>query len=401
MSSELLRHVLRQLERFPEAEFRESELAEAPEAMAELASQKILRFVQSDPEQTTYPCPEPGPECTDRVVSCINGRLLAVCTCPAEKEPIELSRPDLRRWRVDLGEIAQRFQEANGLTGEPEPLEDRLLFIGEKRQDDLSLAFALGLFRDDRQALRYLRELPLLLSPRPYDRIVVVCPSFAPSARTGRELNALRVLAVPLSQEDPFALDYAAALAEPARPVPRVVLSDSEEEEAQRRGFRSRVPVHLTGRTSGRSQNIVEVGGREVEIADVPFWRFLRLVVGLVEEKDGFLTLNAPSGPSLAAEGLFATEGVDPAISRLRDAFKGYLGDLRHTHFIEVRRRQIRLSTHLKYVSWDRKALLNHHHAPIQALASRLPPPPGKWSRRRKMTKNLSNAGARQSELTS
>ncbi len=178
MSSELLRHVLRQLERFPQAEFRESELAKAPEAMAELVSQKILRFVQSDPEQARYPCPEPGPECTDRVVSSINGRLLAVCTCPAEKEPIELSRSDLRRWRVDLGQIAERFQKANGLTGEPEHLEDRLCFIGDKQQEGMSLAFALGLFRDDRQALPYLRELSLLLSGRRYDRFVVVCPSF-------------------------------------------------------------------------------------------------------------------------------------------------------------------------------------------------------------------------------
>lgn len=373
MPESLLTYLLKHLALFPGARFLESDLrARCAEGFARLVEQRLLRFVQTDPDQATYPCPTPWAEGCDRVVSRVQDRLWAVCTCPANEPPIPLSPEDLNRWRVDLEALARRFREANGLRGNSADLDGRVFFLGETQRDGLSVAFALGLI-DDREALARLKALPNLLS-RQCDRFVVACPSFAPAPREQRELESLDVFVVPLGAPDPFLLDYSAALGKPARKAPRVVLSDEEDRDFGLMGFKSRLPIRITGRTERRKGNVIDVAGHGVILTDAPFRMFLRLVVALCETTDGFLSRNdLRYGTGIDSEGVLAPDGLDQALSRLRAPFQPALEGLQRTHFIEARSSHVRLSTHRGYVTWDREALLRHQDGWVRGLAARLP----------------------------
>jgi hypothetical protein len=366
-------HLLGHLALFPGARFLESDLsARCAEGFARLVEQRLLRFVQTDPDQATYPCPTPWAEGCDRVVSRVEDRLWAVCTCPANEPPIPLSPEDLNRWRVDLQAVTRRFREANGLRGNSEDLDGRMFFLGETQRDGLSNAFALGLI-DDREAVTRLKALPNSLS-RQYDRLVVACPSFVPAPRERRELESLDVFVVPLGAPDPFLLDYSAALRKPARKAPRVVLSDDEEEEFERLGFKSRLPIRITGRIERRKGNVIDVAGHSVVLTDAPFKMLLRLVVALCETTDGFLSRNELTyGAGIDSEGVLAPDGLDQALSRLRAPFQPALEGLQRTHFIEARSSHVRLSTYRRYVTWDREALRGHQDGWVRGLAARLP----------------------------
>lgn len=77
-----------------------------------------------------------------------------------EAEPIPLTTDELSRCRLDLHELAFRFQEANHLGGVPCPLDERLFFLGERKMNGQLIAFVLALFSDSRQARQHLTALP-------------------------------------------------------------------------------------------------------------------------------------------------------------------------------------------------------------------------------------------------
>lgn len=354
----------------PAAAFYDKDLARRfPDEFVEAKKDKLIHRV---PRGRTYDFEVDRPR---TVIPDDNGMLEAYDPDDPDAEPLTLSADALTRWRVDLFVLAKRFQLANELRGSAETFRPRLHFLGDLERNGARLGFFLGFFLDDASCLQHVATLPSLVS-RDYDRFVVACPAFIPTPTTRTRLESINIFVVPLGTVDPFALDYERVLVKPPRKIPRVVLSTREEGEFQRRGFRSRLHIRLTGRTTGRASNLVEVAGRAVEIGDVPFSRFLRLVLGVFETNDGYLLLESANQPSLAGEGLFDTEGIDQAISRLRSMFKGYLADLKDDDFIERHRGRIRLSTHRRFITYDRLLLLGHHDARVKEYAARLPQPP-------------------------
>ena len=162
--------------------------------------------------------------------------------------------------------------------------------------------------------------------------------------------------------------------AKPAAETRQVTLSQPEEDRFRLHRFKCRIPVHITGKTEGQKGNVVQIGSGEAVITDVPFGLFLRLVVALLDTEDGFVALgNMQSGGGLSDEGFYEPAGVEQALSRLRQPFRTALGHLKTNEFIERRRGNIRLSTGSPYVTWDRKALLDHPDGVIRELARKLP----------------------------
>jgi hypothetical protein len=289
-----------------------------------------------------------------------------------EADIIELTQDDLARWRLDLGVLAQRFQEANGLSGKEGALDSRLFFLGDARRHGLSVAFVLGLLCERKSALIHLKALPNSLS-HGYHRFVVASPGFSLTPAEQRDLELLDIFVVPLGADNPLLLDCTQALQKPSRRAPRVSLSDEEEREFVLRGFRSRLPILITGRTEGRRSNLLEVAGHDVILTDSSFRLLLRLVVALVETDDGFLSrTDLTYGADLDAEQALAPEGLEQALSRLRGPFRPALGDLKPTQLIEVRGGRVRLSTHRRYVTWDLEVLMLHADGLIRELSRRL-----------------------------
>jgi len=75
----------------------------------------------------------------------------------------------------------------------------------------------------------------------------------------------------------------------------------------------------------------------------------------------------------MVGEDLLSADGAEQAIRRLRGAFIPALKGLAPTRFIEVYRpKHLRLSTHPRYITFDRNKLLNHPHPAIAELAEKL-----------------------------
>jgi len=365
----LIRWILWELEQLPTALFSERELKDRfPEEFESCRRQGLIHRV-APPLGTTSCTTADGHRHT---VIPEDAGFLVLDDDDPEAQPVQLTIGDLARWRLDLGVFARKFQGTNGLGGNQGALDSRLYFLGDTKRDGLSVAFVLGLLCERKSALIHLRALPNSLSHR-YDRFVVMSPGFSLTPAEQRELELLDVFVVPLGADDPLLVDYTPALEKPRRRAPRGLLSDEEEREFGLRGFKSRLPILITGRVERRKSNLLEVAGHDVILTDSAFRLFLRLVVALFETDDGFLPrTDLRYGTGLDSEHVLAPEGLEQALSRLRAPFGPALGDLKPTQFIEAREERVRLSTHRRYVAWDLDALMMRADEAILGLSHRL-----------------------------
>jgi len=221
----VIRWMLAFMEKSPSAVFYEKELAGRFPADFEWAKrERLLCRVQTKIDGGSYSF---GQTRTLTVVSNEN-QIEAFDDEDPEAEPILLTLADLARWRLDLEALARSFQQANGLHGKPESLDDRLFFLGEAERDDHKAAYVLGLLHEPRVAHALLAALPGLL-PAGYDRTVVVCPSFEPTPSHRRQLQSLGVSTVPLDSENPFALNKRVPLEQEATVEPTVDFQHSHD----------------------------------------------------------------------------------------------------------------------------------------------------------------------------
>ena len=78
-------------------------------------------------------------------------------------------------------------------------------------------------------------------------------------------------------------------------------------------------------------------------------------------------------GGGLIDEGFLKPDSVDQDIRRLREPFIPVLKGLPPTKFIEVfKQKHIRLSTHPRYILYDKKRLLLHEHREVKRLTRKL-----------------------------
>ena len=163
-----------------------------------------------------------------------------------------------------------------------------------------------------------------------------------------------------------FAIEADEASAQPT--VKAVQLSKDDETEFQRCGFKSRLRVELTGRTSGRKSNVVVIQGHEIEFPDSEFRLFLRICVGVCEGADAWLPIR-----QLDDERCVAAEAIDRELNRLRTRVAGALAPgLSRLHFLQRARGMVRLSTHRRFLAWDRETFRKHPDQEIRRLAARL-----------------------------
>ena len=153
-----------------------------------------------------------------------------------------------------------------------------------------------------------------------------------------------------------------------------VTLSDAEEHEFEANRFNSRILIQVTGQTEVRKTNVILFDGREVTLPDAQFRLFLRLVAALHEADDGYVSLGTlRSGGGITDEGIAFPEEIYQAVSRLRFPLRTALHPLKPVEFIQVSRKRIRLSTHKRYVLFNRDQLARHPDELIRSLALRLP----------------------------
>jgi hypothetical protein len=150
--------------------------------------------------------------------------------------------------------------------------------------------------------------------------------------------------------------------------LPAVTLSADELAEFEKARFSGRLRTELTGRTSGRKSNIVLIETRELEFPDAEFLFFLRLCVAVCEEPDAWVTVRR-----LDEDGTVTIDAVDRELLRLRTRVAGALPPgLSRLQFLQRARGKVRLSTHRRFIAWDRATFLSHPNEAISKLAERL-----------------------------
>lgn len=362
----MIEWILRESEKQPSRLFYEKELrARDASEFARLRHEKLLVSVQPDDRSETYGLGQQEP----LTVVKIDGELYGIDDEDPEKDPVPLRRADLARYRFSLERFIDKLRAANNLLGPVSPLDRRLFFTGERVVDGKRVAFVFALLDSEKRAVDLLLSLPNRVSTN-HDRIAVVTPSFTVKSEAVRaQLEKLGIHVVLIGDVTNPHVDVSALLAEAPRRKPTITLTPQQEEEFVQRGYRSRLPIFITGDTEKRATNVLEIDGIRVPVNDAPFGIFLALVVALSKNKEGSV-----SKAGLRSRGLVKFGGEDQAINRLRQAFSTVLGELKPEEFIEAHEAgKLRLSTHPAYVRYDKDKLLRHRNERIRKLAGLLP----------------------------
>ncbi|HEX77106.1 MAG TPA: hypothetical protein G4O03_01645 [Dehalococcoidia bacterium] len=358
--------ILRELEKHPNTLFYEKELKVRDAAeFTKMRRERLLGYVQPDDRSETYGVGQAKPL---SVVN-IGGELYGIDDEDAEKDPVHLRKTDLARYSFSLDRFIDKLRAVNNLLGSASPLDKRLFFAGEKTVNGKRVAFVFALLDSEKRAADLLLTLPSRVSPN-HDRIAVVTPSFTVKSEAVRaQLERLRIYVMPLGDTMSLETDVSSLFKEAPQPSPSALLTSEQEEEFARYGYKSRLPIYITGDVEKRATNIVEINETRVPIGDAAFTLFLRLVVELKKNKKGSV-----SKSTLIRGGYIKADGEFQAIARLRQAFNAALGWLAPQEFIEAPKpKTLRLSTHPDLVTYDKEKLLRHSNEKIRRLARRLP----------------------------
>jgi len=361
----LIDWILHELEKQPTRLFYEKELqTQDAQEFARLREDRLLEYVQPDETSEAYGLNQRMP----LTVARIGGQLWGMDEDEPEADPVALERSDLGKYKLSLERFVDKLREANGLSGARFQLDRRLVLAGEKAVSGRRVAFVFALLDSDRRAESLLLSLPARLG-RLVDTFVVVTPSYVVgSASLGSQLEALRIYVVPLSTPGELTVDTSALFKEAPVPIAIPKLTVEQEHDYQLYGYKCRLAIHITGEVTKAGNNLVFIGDTPVEIGDVPFLLFLRLVIGLCQDK-----LGAVSKVELKSEGYLSEDGEFQSIGRLRECFVRALGGLDPKDFIETYRpKTLRVSIHPDLVTWDEEKLLAHDDSRVHELVKRL-----------------------------
>jgi len=293
----------------------------------------------------------------------MDGGIFGIDAQDPDEPIIELDPRELVRYRLSHDRWQRAIREANGLNGVTSWLERHLLFLGEKVDAGSTLGFVLGFFNQREMALNLLLSLPERLPSR-YDAIVVTTPFSTPVPQQDiANLERLGVYLVPPLNHETLMIECP-RLAVKRRKVRGVVLSPAQKADYDRYEYKCQLPIELTGKINNSGNNVVLVGDTPVEIGDVPFRLFLRLVVELHRNKLGIV----PKA-DLWSEGYFGEGTDDQSINRLRNCFVRALGDLDTKDFIErYRPKTLRISVHPDLITWNAEKLSDHDDCRVREL---------------------------------
>ncbi len=298
----------------------------------------------------------------------IEGSIFGTDTDDTDEPIVEVDPRDIIRYRFNWEPWSQKVRERNGINGSSTWLDKYLLFLGQRNYSGQKLGFILGFFNHRDEAMNLLLSLPARTTSN-YDVLAVttLCFNRLPQQDMAN-LERLHVYMVPPINPQTLTIECPRLLLSKRQEMPSIVLSHTQEADYHLYGYKCRLPVHITGEMTKSGNNIILIGDTVVEIGDVPFRLFLRLVLELCRTKMGTV-----SKVDLRSEEYLSADGEFQSIGRLRECFVRTLGDLHPERFIEsYRPKTLRLSVHPDLVTWDQQKLLGHDDARVRDLVGKL-----------------------------
>ena len=355
----MIEWILEELEKQPSRLFYRQELEGSDESEFNwLKREKLLAYIQPDESNESYGFHLAEPLTVTRIGS----QYWGISEDDPESDPVLLNRSDLGRFKFLVDHFAARICLANDLSGSLIQLDQRQFFLGERMVEHKRIAFVFGLYNSDHQAQNLLLSLRGILELK-FDYIIVITPSYVvTSTLLTSQLERMQIYVVPLKAAENFRAKIATLIK-----AGRMLTADQEKDYETYR-YKCRLPIHITGDITGSGNYLVRVGETVIEIGEVPFRLFLRLLLELKRNKVG-----AVSKVKLKDEGFLNEEAEFQSIGRLRDCFVRALGDLDPKEFIEAfQPKSLRLSVHPDLVSCNLEKLVSQNDFRICQLVKQL-----------------------------
>jgi hypothetical protein len=332
-------HILRRLEAFPDATFRESELISVSKSFFdEMLKDKMLEFSHRDGDGDSYFSDRSGDGGVQRTIRIRNKKISAFST-ESGVETIQLEETETVYYRFNLGKLIDLIRSHNKLEEAIDHISDRLSFVGSLQIADGRVSIYFGLFDDVDDFGKELKGLPNSVGR--YVRHIVICPFVRISCQKTR--NALSGIKVSqFTFEEAFGKEFVFKSG--------LVLSEATLKLPQ--------TLRLTGKVESE-KHVVSLDSKEGGLTDANFKLLLELVVALKTTKEGWVATG---------------EGDWQAYGRLKDDFKRSFDGFDFDGFIKNGRKKYRLVIEPDNVTYDRAMLKKiKNNAVITELADKLP----------------------------
>lgn len=355
LSEPLFRHVLEQVEKFPETTFTETELRKISSAgFDEMLRKKLLKYQQSDSEQETFPCPTPCEVGCDRVIDTVLGKCRAICPEYSEVKPISLTKSDLSKYIFDVDKLISIIRSKNQLLGSTNRINDRIAFVGEKSVGQKRVAVILGLFRNGKEAEAVLLGLSNQISIR--DRTIVLLPFFEKTSQD--VLMRMESQNILVSRfEDAFSgADFLIDFARLEKRKPKTgpvypTKTQKQQIDYDKYGYLCEDVLFITGIEPKKRSNLVRVNDKDIVFPDNEMLLLICLAIELKKGQGGWVHRNW-----LTEEGITEEDYPYRVIGQLRETLSLGLLDGDGKRFIENKGAgSYRISTHPDFVIIEKK----------------------------------------------
>ena len=359
LSDKLFSYLLKHIEGSPDAKFYESELVGiSATSFSNLKKQKYLIFDQYDFESEHY-YDQHGNE---RFVRKVNGKWIATSTEDAGISPIYLKEQDLNRYTFSIQPLLSQIKAKNSLSKNINAITPRVLFLGEKMVIQNSIGVFVALMSDDQVAEAEL--LGLRAKTGKMDGVLILYPSYQlKSQDLLNRLSGQNIFCLTFKEafKKDGTIDFGKVRFNQAAGQQAQKLTDQQTADYTKYAYQCHDVLHISGTAPRKRSNDLNLNGHKIKMPDSAFVLLMELVVELKKGKGGWLT---------KAVG----EGEYQIFDHLRKPLEGSLLSKDALKFIENDgSKKYRISTHPDFITFDKKNLLKHPSASVQALAKGLP----------------------------
>jgi len=352
----LTAHILKRLEAFPDATFRENELVDiSKKFFNQLVKQGFLEFDHYDEDGDSYFSDRMGDGDVQRTIRIRSGKVTAF-SVEAGVSTIELAKPEITYYRFNSNKLIDQIRTQNQLEEQVDQIGERLFFVGSTETTDGRVSVYLGLFDSSEELEGSVRGLPGRVST--YARYVVITP-FLRVEKQGvlKDLEKIKVRQMSFAE---------AFQSKDLKLKPKALVSGMSEKQP--------FSLKITGimRGKGRSRkHLVKVTGKDGELTDALFIILLRFIEGVMKTKTGEVAVSA-----LTSEGVVHEDGYKQYIGRLREKMNALFPDYNFHELIENREGSYRLAVSKDAIDYDLSMLKKmKDNGKIEAIVKKLPKP--------------------------
>lgn len=326
-------HILKRLEAFPDATFRESELVGvSKQSFDQMSRDGSLEFDHYDGDGDSYFPDRMGDQGVERTIRVRKDKITAF-SIESDVATLELTKPETTYYRFNLNKLIDQIRMKNKLEEQIDSVEERLIFVGSLDSSGARNGFFLGLFDSEDELAQSLVGLPN--NAGKYAWYIVLSPfNFISSQKIKSKLNGINVSHFIFVDafDDGFVFKKGLALNETKVGLPQ--------------------SLHLSGRVE-KEKCIVRIDNQEAGLTLANFRLLARFVQALKTTGEGWATT-----PEMETEGLITdSDKAWQPISRLKEDLKRTFSGYDFDKFIQNGRKKYRLVIPADSVTYDRAML--------------------------------------------